>query len=316
MTPGEFASLFARLRVCGAAMRQARANRTAFRRAVWASVALHAVAAVALVTFVSRDERPAKEVGIDTRAEASVRMSMPEVEVEVAVAPPPLAAMPAQPATPRAAEPPSIPAQLPSPPEPATLQAAVRPAPQFLPPEMLARIRLTSGNPSPMIDTGVHQAAGTSESAAAPAIHGPLAADRTVVYVLDCSGSMGAAGKFDAARAALVSTLKAQPPGVRFAVIVYTGTASPLLAGTGTAHPATAANIRLATDALAKLEPRGASNHLGAVRAALAFRPDVVLMLTDADDLNASALKSVAKSVPLCVGRVTAAGVQSPQELK
>lgn len=290
----------------------------AFRRAVWASVALHAAAAVALVTFVLRDERHVAEVGIDTRAAATVRMSLPEVEVDVAPPSPPLAAMSAQPpAQPQAAEPkPSPPPQAPSPPEPATPQVAVRPAPQFLPPEMLARIRLTSGESSPRIDTGVHHAAGTSEPVAAPAIHGPLGANQTVVYVLDGSGSMGASGKFDAARRALVSTLKAQPSSVRFQVIVYTGTAYPLLAGNGTATPATESNVRLATDALAKLEPRGTSNHLGAVRAALAFRPDVILMLTDADDLSAAALKAVAKAVPVCVGRVTAAGVQRPQELK
>lgn len=298
-------------------MKQVRANRAAFRRAVWASVALHAVAAVALVTLVLRDERPAVEVGIDTRAEASVRMSLPEVEVDVKVADPPLAAVPeVVPAPPQAAKPEPQSTQFPSPPEPATPQVAARPAPQFLPPEILARIRLTSGNPSPKIDTGVHQAAATSVPVTTPAIHGPLGAGQTVVYVLDGSGSMGAAGKFDAARRALVSTLKAQPPTVRFQVIVYTGTAYPLLAGNGTAIPATESNIRLATDALAKLEPRGTSNHLGAVRAALAFRPDVILMLTDADDLSATALKAVAKSVPLYVGRVTAAGVQSPQELK
>lgn len=167
-----------------------------------------------------------------------------------------------------------------------------------------------------MIDTDVHQAVGVAVSARAPAIHGALQPQQTVVYVLDCSGSMGASGKFDAARAALVSTLKVQPASVRFQVVVYTGTASPLLAGSGSTLPATEANVRLAADALAKLDARGKSNHGGAVRAALAFRPDVILLLTDADDLGAAALKSVAMSVTVCVGQVTATGVQRPRELK
>jgi Mg-chelatase subunit ChlD len=141
-----------------------------------------------------------------------------------------------------------------------------------------------------------------------------------VVYVLDCSGSMGAGGKFDAARAALISTLKQQPTSVRFQVIVYAGTAAPLLASSGNALPATDANVRAATEKLAALDARGKSNHLEAVRAALAFRPDVILLLTDADDLNVAALRSIVASAPKsvlgCVGQVTAGGVQRPRELK
>ena len=61
------------------------------------------------------------------------------------------------------------------------------------------------------------------------------------------------------------------------------------------------------------------SNHLAAVRA-LEFRPDFVLLLTDGDDLTAAALKPVLASAPrpvsVCLGQVTAAGVQRPRELK
>ena len=292
---------------------KSRASRTQFRRAVWASVALHVVAACAFVAFVQEGEHTPTAVAIDTRAEAQVRMSLPDVVMP----PEPVAASQVPPA-PVPVKPQAVEAtpQPPLPPEPASPQVALKPAPQLLPPEITARIRLPSADSSPIVDTGVHQASAVGVPVGAPAIHGPLAPNQTAVYVLDCSGSMGASGKFDAARAALVSTLKQQPASVRFQVIVYTGTAAPLLAGNGNALPATEANIRLATGALAKLDARGASNHLGAVRAALAFRPDVVLLLTDADDLNATVLKAVAKSVVLCVGQVTAAGVQSPRELK
>ena len=71
---------------------------------------------------------------------------------------------------------------------------------------------------------------------------------------------------------------------------------------------------------LATLEARGRSNHLAAIRAALAFQPDVILMLTDADDLSAAATKPVLASSPkpvlVCVGQVAAEGVQRPRELK
>ncbi len=143
---------------------------------------------------------------------------------------------------------------------------------------------------------------------------------RVVVYVLDCSGSMGAAGKFTLARDALLATLKQQPTTVRFQVVIYTGAARALLASDGNALPATEANIRAASDKLAELEPRGKSNHADAVRLALTFRPDVVLVLTDADDLNAIALKTViasaTKSAPVYVGQVTPEGVQRAKELR
>ena len=308
---------------------QSRANGVAFRRAVWASVAIHVVAACALVLFVRTDKRAPAEVALDTRAadEPQVRMSLPEVEVSIEPpappAPEPVAPQPPIPETPQVTEPPTPQDSAPAAPESASPLAASRAAPQTLPPELLALIRkpapATPGAPNPTFDPNVKPAGGTSESAV-PAIHGALNPNQTVVYVLDCSGSMGASGKFEAARAALVSTLKLQPTSVRFQVIVYSGTATPLLAGNGTALPATEANVRAATEKLAKLEARGTSNHPGAVRAALAFGPDVILMLTDVDDLNAKVLKSIAASAPkpilMCVGQVTTEGVQSPRELK
>jgi hypothetical protein len=131
---------------------------------------------------------------------------------------------------------------------------------------------------------------------------------------------MGAAGKLDRARAALRATLRQQPATVRFQVIAYAGTATPLLVTNGTALPASAANVRTAVEKLAPLEARGRSNHLDAIRAALAFRPDVIVLLTDADDLGAVALKpllgAAPRPVPVCVGQVTAERVQRPRELK
>jgi hypothetical protein len=315
-------------------MRQnSRANAVAFRRAVWASVGFHVVAACALVLFVQSDECPPAEVALDTRAtnEPQVRMSFPEVDVSLE---PPLAKpQAAEPVAPQAI--PEVPSvveptmpQAPTPEVPPALPssplAASRAAPQVLPPELLALLRKPATAtappaPNPPFDPNVKPAGGASETTA-PAIHGALNPNQTVVYVLDCSGSMGAAGKFDAARAALVSTLKQQPATVRFQVITYAGGATPLLASNGTALPANDANVRTATDKLAKLEARGTSNHPEAVQAALAFRPDVILLLTDADDLDAKALKSIAASGPkvvlVCVGQVTAEGVQSPRELK
>ena len=141
-----------------------------------------------------------------------------------------------------------------------------------------------------------------------------------VVYVLDCSGSMGAAGKFDMARAALAATLKQQPATVRFQIIVYAGNAALLLVSGNDGLFASEANVRAAAAKLAALSARGKSNHLAAVSTALRFRPDLLLILTDADELTAAMFRPVlaaaAKPVVLWVGHVTADGVQRPRELK
>ncbi len=305
---------------------KSRATRVAFRRAVWASLALHAVVvcAVALV-FRAAEEPERAGPGISTVVdEPQVRISQTE-ETFVVAEPPKANTGPETGATKPPPEAPPIESPLPAGP----FAPAV---PRTLPPELLALIHKPATTPAggavvkvavppgaanpPVADANVRPAGGTTAESSATAIHGALKSGQTVVYVLDCSGSMGAAGKFDAARAALVATLRQQPATVRFQVIVYAGTAKPLLATDGNALPASEANVRAASERLAALEPRGTSDHYGAARAALAFRPDVILMLTDADDLSAAVLKSLAKAIPVCVGQVGGDGVRPLRELK
>jgi hypothetical protein len=318
--------------------RESRARRIAFHRALWLSVALHTVVVGALLLFLwsSEDRQPAKP-GIDTRAasEPQVRIALVDTELVSAEPPPksPINDVKPQEAT----SPPPAPALPPGPLSPAI--------PRTLPPELFPLIhkptveaagpavvevpvppsgmnvaRTSPAQPTGMNTVGVNANAKGNAPGAAPAIHGALAPNTTIVYVLDCSGSMGAEGKFDVARSALVSTLRQQPATVRFQVIVYCGTATPLLVTNGTALAASEANVRTAVEKLTPLEARGKSNHLAAIQAALIFRPDVILVLTDADDLGAAALKSLLASAPtsvrVCVGQVTVGGVQRPRELK
>ncbi|MCE9564780.1 MAG: VWA domain-containing protein [Planctomycetes bacterium] len=151
-----------------------------------------------------------------------------------------------------------------------------------------------------------------------PAMHGALKAGQTIVYVLDCSGSMGEFGKLTLARAALVSTLRRQSAEVRFQVLAYNGAAHAVLPGICVV--ANAVNIAAAETGLTKLKATGRSNHVEAVRAAVALRPDVIVLLTDAEDLSVatfrSALAAYGKPLPVCVVRVTAEGVTPPRELK
>ena len=133
---------------------------------------------------------------------------------------------------------------------------------------------------------------------------------------------MGEWGKFDAARGALIATLRLQPEAVRFQVVVYSGNASlPLRGAPGACLPATPGNIAKAIEALQALAaPSGRSNHAEGVRSALTFRPDIVLILTDADDLPGTQLRGVVRQselfTKLCVATVSAQGVAAPVEVK
>ncbi|WP_157506560.1 VWA domain-containing protein [Gemmata obscuriglobus] len=300
----------------------ARTTRTALRRAVWASVTLHAVAASGLIVLVrTREVEPPKPPPIDTRA-SYVQMHLAETIGEVEVRPDPPTPTPAAPA----AKPPAakLPETAPEPPPVAGPAGPFTPAvPHTLPPELVALIRKPPAGPTvgAVPDPNVKPAGAIA--AAAPVstgrvLHGAFKPAQTVVYLIDCSGSMGAAGKSAAARSALLATLARQPATVRFQVIAYDSTPRALVSG-GTVL-ATPENIQAASARLDRAEPRGSSKHLIALRAALDLRPDVVVWLTDADDLTGAAIRPVLKAsgrpVPVCVGLVTATGVQQLRELK
>ncbi len=150
------------------------------------------------------------------------------------------------------------------------------------------------------------------------ALHGALKPGQAIVYVLDASGSMGEWGKFAAARRSMLATLREQPVTTRVQVIVYDGTARRVLPGD--CVPATEANVARIEAALASWEPAGRSDHEAGLRAALTFRPDFVLILSDAADLDAAMFRAVLRqwrtSAILCTAKVTANGIGAPRELK
>jgi hypothetical protein len=284
-----------------------RSNRAGLRRAVAASVVIHAALAGVLVLSLSSTDPTPATPGVDTRIrDVDVAMFPEERSVTVAerIEPP---------------TPPPTPEPPPSAPPPPEAAPGSRPpvatvVPNALPADVVAMIR----RPSAVTDPNVKPAAHASPAPAARPIHGAMRAGQTVVYVLDCSGSMGEFGKFDAARAALAATLRRQPEGVRFQVIAYNSTARALLPGGCVA--ASGVNIDAAVSALAGLKAAGRSNHAEAVRSGAALRPDVILILTDADDLHITALKpalaAAGKPVIVCVAKATADGVGEPKEVR
>jgi hypothetical protein len=277
-----------------------RSNRVALRRAVIASAVLH-VALAAGVVLVSRakpESKPARP-GIDTGADVVVRMFDATPALDARAPEPPMAVPSTQTAEPRAV--------------PVEETGGLRPplatiVPRTLPGEMVA-----------VISRSVASQHVAGASPAVRAIHGAMQPGQTVVYVLDCSGSMGEFGKLELARAALLATLRAQPDGVRFQVIAYNSTARPLAGNTGSV-PATPANVAAVGDRLLTLEAKGRSSHSEAIRAAARFRPDVVVLLTDAEGLTLaqfkSALAPAGKAVAVYVAKATASAVGTPQELR
>jgi hypothetical protein len=286
--------------------------------AVAVSIGVHVLLAVGIVLLLRRqpDEPHSAASQLETRADVHLEFVKdidPPLEPNSQFAPDPPASTPPQP-TP---EPPieSVPDG------PPKAQAII--VPQTLPPELLSILR------KPQTPSPIQQATAIEPKPKGPAwaesgspVHGALEANQRIVYVLDASGSMGEWAKFDVARAALIATLKLQPPTVRFQVVVYAGsTFTPVKSAPNECLAATPENLARNIEALAALpSPAGRSQHLDGLRAALAFRPDLVVLFTDADDLPPGPVRGVLKQAErkavLCVAKATAKGVERPVEVK
>lgn len=285
------------------------------RAAIGISVGVHVALALGIVAILkSQPDTPRTAAVIETRAMVHFEFA-PEAEAA------PEAISKIEPAPPTMPPEPPVVAPVPASTIERPPMAQVVNVPNALPPELLA---LLNRPPTPSTIQPVAAAVpkGPAWAEKGKPIHGPLAAKQCIVYVLDASGSMGEWNRFDAACAALIATLKQQPATVRFQVVVYAGTAfTPLKSAPGECRPANAENIARLMEALAALPaPAGRSNHLEGLRTALGFRPDLVVLFTDADDLPLGPvrglLKQAARPVTLCTAMVTAAGVNTPTEVK
>lgn len=289
------------------------------KTAIGVSAGVHLLIAVVLLAALrSRPDAPhAAPPVYDTRV--VVRMDFVR---EPDLPPEAVSKIEPDPEPPAPPQPPPAPMPEPVPEGPPKAQAIT--VPKSLPVELLTLLK------RPELPATIQPAAavqparpkGPKWAASGSPVHGPLAENQCIVYVLDASGSMGEWAKFDAARAALIATLKLQPAKVRFQVVVYSGTATvPLKSAPGECRPATAENLARILDALDALPaPAGRSNHVEGLRTALGFRPDLVVLFTDADDLPLGPIRGLLKQAErpasLCVSKLTANGVQPPREVK
>jgi hypothetical protein len=138
----------------------------------------------------------------------------------------------------------------------------------------------------------------------APVVGSPVAAEsrlfgraepgQRIVYVLDRSISMGWRHRLDVARRELLLSLRHLPSTARFQVVAYNRQAEPLPIGNGrdllAPDPPT---LRQVEPLLAALNAAGGTDHLRALRTALALQPDLIYLVTDADDLPARDLQEL-----------------------
>ena len=112
--------------------------------------------------------------------------------------------------------------------------------------------------------------------------------------MIDRSGSMALNGCFAAAKRELLASLERLPPTARFQVIAYNRLAFPLrVNGESGLVLATAENKRCVARLLEELSAEGSTEHLPALKSALALRPDVIFFLTDAADLRLEQIQAI-----------------------
>jgi hypothetical protein len=104
-------------------------------------------------------------------------------------------------------------------------------------------------------------------------------------YVIDCSGSMATRNSLEVAKRELLASLNQLPPDAEFAVIFYSLLPRMLSDPQGRRGwmMATATNKARVQSQLTSILPDGGTDHMSALRMALALKPEVIFFLTDAD---------------------------------
>jgi hypothetical protein len=131
--------------------------------------------------------------------------------------------------------------------------------------------------------TGAANKAGTAD----PTFFGvPMRAQR-IVFVIDRSTSMWANGGLEAAKRELLASLERLPADARFQVLFYNGLIETLPGAERDGYlEITELTRRNAVQMIEKVRPSGSTNHLAALRQALALKPDVIFLATDGEDLR------------------------------
>jgi hypothetical protein len=105
---------------------------------------------------------------------------------------------------------------------------------------------------------------------------------------------MGLDGALGVAREEVLASLARLRPGTLFQVIPYNREAEPMVIGGRAALvPLDPTTYEQAKETLMVLPPRGSTDHVKALQRGVALRPDVLFLLTDADDMTAKDVAAV-----------------------
>jgi len=190
---------------------------------------------------------------------------------------------------------------LPQAPPSAPLQQPLAAAQPILPDPLRLPDRIFANFPTADVQPAAHSEPVAVAPVQPRVLHAPSSATTTffsvaakgksVVYVIDRSGSMGE--RFGQAREQVIASLRQLPPDARFQVIAYDRSALTLRVGDSGLMLTTPANVEAATRALAAMRPEGGTDHVRALKKALELRPDAIYFLTDEDDLTAADVAQV-----------------------
>jgi len=113
---------------------------------------------------------------------------------------------------------------------------------------------------------------------------GAEARARSFAFVIDRSGSMAFQDALTVAKNELMRSLRPLPAEARFAVVFYNQVPKRIeVGGSASLMPATESNKAQVEKQLERLLPEGGTDHMEALRIALAMKPEVIFFLTDAD---------------------------------
>jgi hypothetical protein len=118
---------------------------------------------------------------------------------------------------------------------------------------------------------------------------------RKIVYLIDHSASMGPSGALEVAGQELLASLRRLPAGTYFQIIVYNRTADLLMPRFPDWLQAHQESVQQVAAAWNDLPAEGGTDHVRALKLALARQADVVFFLTDAGDVRADSLREITR---------------------